>query len=318
MPVNPIDPVRGPYTAPRSGKLAPDLIPKPYEVVVLRSRSGKMMQLRRGDPPTFGHRLVGGFTELYFVDAGRHVRTFTAQLPTADAGIDLTAEIDAELTVEDCCEVVRERRGDLAEQLANWCQQTAAVVTSRFRAGASDGGDDLADLSRKVTGQLQSAIKPEMFGMSLRELRVRLRFANESLVAEQGAVALTGVLRARSMERIQKIYEPIFGPDFSQIYSALVDGHEDQIPAFLSRLQAAQQTTQQTTQESQWKLLTSLLNDSTIESHIREQLAMQLGRKLVGGESADSSLAASLLSGASELDALEAPREPLLGGELDE
>jgi hypothetical protein len=315
MPVKPIDPVRGPYTAPRSGKLAPDLIPKPYEVVVLRSRSGKMMQLRRGDPPTFGHRLVGGFTEMYFVDAGRHVRTFTAQLPTADIGIDLAAEIDAELTVEDCCEVVRERRGDLAEQLANWCQQTAAAVTSRFSAGGGDGADDLAGLGRQVTEKLQSAIKPEMFGMSLRELRVRLRFANESVVAEQGAAALTSVLRARSMERIQKIYEPIFGPEFSQIYSALVDQHEDQIPVFLARLQAGQQATQQTTQEAQWKLLTTLLNDSSIESHFRERLAMQLGKTLLGGDSANNDLAASLLSHVSEL---EAPREARAGDDDNE
>lgn len=311
MPTKPIDPVRGPYTAPRSGKLAADLLPKPYEVVVLRSRSGKMMQLRRGDPPTFGHRLVGGFTEIYFVDAGRHVRTFTSQLPTADVGVDLTAEIDAELTVEDCCEVVRERRGDLAEQLANWCQQTAAAVTSRFSAGGGQGTDDLAGLSRQVTDQLQVATKPELFGLSLRELRVRLRFANESVVAERGAATLNSVLRARSMANVQKIYEPIFGPDFAQIYSALVDGHEDQIPAFLERLQSGQHATQQ----AKWTLLASLLNDSSIESHFRERLGRELGKMLLGSDSSNNDLAASLLSRASEL---EAPPEAAPGDDENE
>lgn len=297
--MKPIDPVRGPYALPRGGKLAQDLIPRPYEVAVLRSRSGKMMGLRRGDPPTFGHRLVGGFTELYFVDAGRHVRTFTAQLPTADVGVDLTAEIDAELTVVDCCEVVRERRGDLAEQLANWCQQTASVVTSRFSAAESAGSDDLAGLSRQVTERVQTAIKPDMFGMSLRELRVRLRFSNEDVVREQGAATLTNMLRARSLERIHKIYEPIFGPDFTQVYIALVEKHEDQIPAFLERVQAGQQATQQ----AKWKLLESLLTDSSIESHFRERFARELAKTLFGGDSANKDLAASMLSRASELEA---------------
>jgi hypothetical protein len=145
-----------------------------------------------------------------------------------------------------------------------------------------------------------------MFGMSLRELRVRLRFANESVVAEQGAATLTSVLRARSLERIHEIYTPIFGPDFAQIYIALVDKHEDQIPAFLERLQAGQHATQQ----AKWQLLTSLLNDSSIESHFRERLGAELGKMLLGGDTANKDLAASLLSRASEL---EAPRDAVPG-----
>jgi hypothetical protein len=295
--MKPIDPVRGPYTAPRSGKLPQDLLPKPYEAVVLRSRSGRMRQLRRGDPPTFGQRLVGGFTELYFVDTGRLTRTFTATLPTADPGIELTGEVDVELTVEDCCEVVRERRGDMAEQLAHWCQGRAFVVTSRFSVGEHET-EELAVLSRRVVEALQTDGKPELFGLSIRELRVRLRLANQSVVDEEGATALRGMLRAKSLDRVRKIYEPIFGPDFTQIYVALVDHHEDQIPAFMERLQASQQLNQ----ENRWKLLTSLLDDSSIESHFRERFARELGKMLLGGDTSNRDLAASLLSRSSEFE----------------
>jgi hypothetical protein len=296
--MKPIDPVRGPFTAPRSGKLAHDLLPKPFEVVVLRSRSGKMTQLRRGDPPTFGQRLVGGFTQLYFVDAGRQTRTFTANLPTADPGIELTGEVDVELTVEDCCEVVRERRGDLAEQLAHWCQDRASVVTSRFSAGDHETTEDLTVLSRRVVDALQTGSKPELFGMSIRELRVRLRFANESVVAEQGASTLTAVLRAKSTDRVRKIYEPIFGPDFSKIYIALVEQHEDQIPAFLERLQASQELNQQ----NKWQLLRALLDDPAIEPHFRERFARDMGKMLLSGDTSNQDLAASMLSRSVEFE----------------
>jgi hypothetical protein len=257
-----------------------------------------MRQLRRGDPPTFGQRLVGGFTELYFVDSGRQTRTFAVTLPTADPGIELAGEVDVELIVEDCCEVVRERRGDLAEQLEHWCQERATAVTTQFSVGDQETTGDLTALGRRVVDALQTGSKPELFGMSIRELRIRLRLANQSVVEEEGATALKGMLRAKSLDRVRKIYEPIFGPDFTQIYVALVDRHEDQIPAFLERLQA----TQQVNQQNRWQMLNSLLNDSSIESHFRDRFARELGKMLLGGDSTHQDLAASLLSRSAEFE----------------
>jgi hypothetical protein len=106
------------------------------------------------------------------------------------------------------------------------------------------------------------------------------------------------MLRAKALDRIRKIYEPIFGPDFSQIYIALVERHEDQIPAFLERLQASHQETQQ----NKWQLLNSLLHDSAIESHFRERFARELGKMLLGGDASNRDLAASLLSRSSEFE----------------
>jgi hypothetical protein len=301
--MKPIDPVRGPYATPRSGKLAQNLIPKPYEVVVLRSRSGKMIQLRRGDPPTFGQRMVGGYTEVYFVDAGRQTRTFAAQLPTADPGVDLIGEVDVELTVDDCVEVVRERRGDLAELLANWCQERASIVTSRFSVGDHATSEGLAALSAQVTQALQTPVqRPELFGMSIRELRVRLRFANASVVQEQGAATLKNLLHVKSLARMREICDPVFGPEFSQIYVTLVERHPDQIPVFLERLQ----TSQLANQQNRWQLLNSLLSDPAIEPHFKAQFAQEVGKMLLTTDPSNHDLAASLFHRASEFELPEA------------
>ncbi len=296
--MRPIDPVRGPELIPRTGKLPRNLLPEPYEVMVLRSPANKMVQLERGCPPTMGQRFVGGFTEAYYVDTGSQTRTFSINLPTADVGIDLAGEVDVELMVDDCCEVVRERRGDLAEQLGNWCYEQASRITSEFSIGA-EAEPGLAAISRKVADALRvSNRRPELFGLSIRELRVRLRFVNESTVMEAGATALSAVLAAKTMQRTKDLYERIFGPEFARVYAAL-QGHEELIPQFVERFQAEQQLDG----KRKWDLFTAMLNDSAIELHIRERFTKELGNSLLSrGDKTDQDFARLLLERTSDFE----------------
>jgi hypothetical protein len=296
--MRPIDPVRGPLRIPRTGKLPLELLPKPYEVVVLRSPSNRLVQLQRGCPPTFGQRMVGGFTEAYYVDAGRHTREFSVILPSADVGIDLLGQVDVELTVDDCCELVRERRGDLAEQLSNWCQERAARITSEFSAAGDEDSANLAVIGRKVADTLRSSNRPELFGLNIRELRVRLQFANQGIVAETGATTLSAMLRAKGMQRIKSLYEPVFGPAFAQVYTALVERHEDLIPEFVAKLQQEQQLTG----SRKWELFSSMLRDSEIEPHFRERFAKELGKALLNSDPSNQDLALKLLSRTGEFE----------------
>jgi hypothetical protein len=303
--VNPVDPVRGPIRIPRIGKLPHSLMPKMHEVVVMRTRAGGLVELPRGNPPTFGQRFVGGYSEIYYVDAGLQTRTFTARLPTADLGVDLLGDIDVELEVEDCLQVVTERRGNLAEQLANWCYEHASHVTAAHSAGSLPEGG-LPSISGQVTSALQSSIRRVALpGLSIRELRARLRLANGEVIKQIGEKTLIDKVRATSLIDIQAMYQSILGLEEAIIYAALLDGHEDRIPDFLERLESKRSRFDQSMQE----LLHSSLDH--LAPHLRDRLATELIQRKLGIDLTPSPISASLYSRTSdELDDEASRYEP--------
>ncbi len=307
-----VDPVRGPYPIPRQGRLPHNLLPGLHEVVVLRSRSGKVLALPRGTPPTFSQRMTGQFIEAYYVDYGSvHSRTFAAALPTGDLGVDLVAEIDVEMSVEDCVQAVVERRGPgyLGDQLAKWTQQHASGLSSRFKV-YTDG--DLANLAGQILGRLQTESQRLSFsGLKIRELRVRLRFADQKTVAEAGATTLAEKVRAQRTKDLYAMYLPVFGPDFAKIRASLSGSQESEIPAFLQRLQAEQYAAN----EHKYEALISLLRGESIEPHLKEQLLKDLASalKLPGlGQPARELASALQQAGAASGDETDG------GGDLDE
>ena len=288
--LNPIDPVRGPIRIPRIGRLPQALMPRMHEVVVMRTRAGVLVELPRGNPPTFGQRFVGGFSEIYYVDSGLQTRTFTARLPSADLGVELLGDIDVEIKVEDCLQVVTERRGDLAEQLANWCYERASHVTVAYSVGMLPEGG-LPSISGQVTSALQSSIRcVKLPGLSIRELRARLRLANGEIIDKIGKETLEKKFRATSLIDIQAMYQSILGPEEATIYAALLDGHEDRIPDFLERLEGKRDRYDQSVQN----LLHSSLDH--LAPHLRDRLATELIQRKLGIDLTPSPISASLYS----------------------
>ncbi|WP_214410029.1 hypothetical protein [Sphaerisporangium fuscum] len=310
-----IDPVRGPKVLPRFGRLRSDLRPQLHEAMVLRSRDGRLVELPRGAPPTFGQRLVGGFIEAYYVSVGAHTRTFASRLPTADVGIELQGEVDVELEVKDCGLLVRERRGDLNERLRNWCLDLAGRITAQHNIGTvANAGDELARLASVVADSLRTTTKrPDLPGMTMRELRVRLRYADEATVQQAGKDALQQKLQARKAKDLKEMYEPVYGPDIAGIVALLTDGHTDRIPDVVDRIHASQQLTEQ----RKIDLFQQLVTSPSIEVHVRDRLAQQLARQLGEGDGAVRDFTAAIFDRSGDL-ALQAPPADRKGDTDDE
>jgi hypothetical protein len=305
-----IDPVRGPQALPRFGRLGTELRPKMHEAVVLRRRDGRLVELPRGAPPTLGQRVVGGFTEAYYVSVGVHTRSFTARLPTATVGVELDSEVDVELEVDDCRLLVSERRDDLDEQLGNWCHEQAARLTTRHEVGAANAGDELVTLGGQVANSLRTAAqRPNLPGLRLRELRVRLRYANKDIVEQHGADTLREGLRARKAQTLMAMYAPVYGPDLARIITLLADGHTDRIPEVVERIHASQQITEQRKMD----LFQNLITSSTIATDVRARLAEYLSTMLGEGGSGDITDAIFAQAGAPAL-----PADAANGKEHDE
>lgn len=287
------NPLRGPVDLPRFGPLAQSARPELHEIMVLRSRAGRLLGLPRGGSPTLGQRLVGGFTIAYYVRTGAQTQTFTARLPTADVGVDLACEVDVELVVGDHTRLVREWTGDLGEQLGNWCRAQAAGITTQhvIRIGGNTG-KDLAEVERLVTDRLRtSAQRPSMPGLDLRELRVRLRFANEEIVGRAADKALGEKLKAKRIAELKEMYEQVFGPELAQVIS-LVGGDQERIVEVAQRMQAEQQLNGQ----RRIDLFRELISSPAIEMHVRERLASELGRQLGAGDEEVANLAKEMLA----------------------
>lgn len=290
--MNQINPMRGPLELPRIGPLGNGMRPELYETVVLKARSGKLLTLPVGESPTFGQRLVGGFTQAYFIRMGYQNQTFTTTVPTADIGIDLVCEVDVELEVDDCENLVRNWIGDVGEQLGKWCRSLASETTTGHQINISgNAGRELAEVERKVAQRLQTNTqRPQMHGLKLRELRVRLRFAKEEIVSEFGGEALISKLKAKQLAEVTEMYESVFGRELAQVI-ALVGGDQEKIVAVAERLQ----TEYQVNGQRRIDLFRELVNSPTIEVHIRERLAMELGKQLGTGDEKISILSQGIL-----------------------
>jgi len=289
-----VDPVRGPQPIPKRGRLPQHLLPGLHEVMVLRSRSGQVLALPRGTPPTFGQRMSGNFIEAYYVDCDVHSRTFSASLPTGDIGIDIVADVDVEMCVDDCVQAVIDRRaaGYLGDQLTKWVQQHASRLTSGFKVHA-DG--TLADLGGRVLAQLQTeSMRLSFSGLKIRELRVRLRLADQEKVSAEGAAMLQSKLRAQRIRQTFAMLSDVLGPDAARIYAAMAVDHEGEIPGFLQRLQAEQHAAS----EHKFEVLISLLQGDSIEPHLKEQLLKDLAavKLLPGMKQPEHELASALLA----------------------
>ncbi len=271
-----VDPVRGPVELPKRGKLPHNLLPGLHEVMVLRSRSGQVVALPRGVPPTFSQRRGGSFIEAYYVDcAGAHSRTFSARLQTSDIGVDLLAEIDVEMSVEDCVRAVIDRRGSdyLKDQLEGWAQHNASRLTSGFKVA----GGSLASLAEQILARLQTDSQRLSFsGLKIRELRVRLRLADQETVAKEGATTLSEKLKAQRFQDLSDTYAGQFGPELAKIYAALSVNDQTEIPAFLKRLQDERHADT----ANRFNVLIALLRGEAIEPHMREQLLQDLAMAL--------------------------------------
>lgn len=229
-----VDPVRGPQLIPRIGRFPNTLLPRLHEVMVLRSRAGQLVALPRGTSPTLGQRLSGTFIEAYYVDCGEsHSRTFSVRLPSGDIGVDLLAEIDVELRVEDSLKAVIEHRsiGYLKDVMAAWVQHHASRLTYGFKVARDN---DLASLAGQILVRLQTENQGLNFsGLKIRELRVRLRLADEKTVAEAGAITLAAKLRAQRIKDLHEIYASVSGADLARIMAAVTADRDSEMVAFL-------------------------------------------------------------------------------------
>jgi hypothetical protein len=285
--------MRGVVELPRLRPLRDGDRPEPHEIMVLRSRAGKLLALPRGESPTLGQRLVGGFTRAYFVRTGPQTQTFTATLPTADIGVDLVCDVDVELLVGDCTTLVREWTGDLSDQLSRWCRAQAAGITAEHAIRIADvAGKELAEVEKLVTMRLQSTTqRPTLPGLALRELHVRLRFANEEVVNKAGTRALDEKLKAKNTSDVIAMYRDVFGDELAKIL-ALIGGDQEKVVEMAQRLQ----TEYHVNGQRRIDLFRELVDSPTIEVHIRERLAMELSKQLGSGDADVANLAKEMLS----------------------